>query len=456
MSSGIIQALGTLRGALRQDGWKNTLTGLGGRRDKGSALATRFCPTVFLDRVTLAAAYRGNWLVRRIVNALPEDATRRGFGEGNERTDIPKFLEINHARFAEGALIRAANLARLMGGAGVYIGYRDGGADLTQPAREGAEVAFFEVFHRYELQGVEHSRDRDTSSPRFGRPDLWQVIGQNRTGLVFHHSRMVVFPGQPRADDFEETSSTDRDWWDSVLQSVWEDAIRYGVLWQGVSHLMQISSVGVLKLHGLIDMLASRNQEDAEARVDLLNEALSLTRLLLLDAKAGEEYHREAVSFADIPGLLQELQLATAGAVGMPVTKLFGRTPAGMNATGESDLNMWYDSVDTWRELVLRQRAERLIGVCERRPIEITWPALEEPSEREAAEVRQIRVATDQVLWTIGAASEAEIRDALHEGVPTEDKMQGPPPEKPEPVAPIGGFGAPPMGHADPDTIDEA
>jgi phage-related protein (TIGR01555 family) len=414
------------------DSWQNTLSGLGGRRDKGNVRFAQLCSPVHLDRTTLADAYRALWLVRRYINAVPEDATRRGFGEDATPDKVPRFTELNHARYAEGALIRACNLARLMGGAGVYIGYANGGAVLEQPPAPGAQVAFLEVFHRYELEAVEWSRVKDPADPRHGQPNVWRVIGQNRTGLTFHHTRMVKFPGQPRADDFETTAAVDRDWWDSILQSVWEDIVRYGMFWQGVSHLMQISSVGVLKISGLIDMLASKNQEDAEARIDLLNEALSLTRMLLLDAKHNEEYSREAVSFADVPALLQELQTATAGALNMPITKLFGRAPAGMNATGESDTTNWYDTVDSWRETVLRPRAEQLMSACEGRPVEVEFPALWEPTERECAETEQIRTNRLEALWRMGVATEAEIRTSLNEHEPIEEQLSGPPPE-PEP-----------------------
>lgn len=420
-------------GVMRQvaDSWSNVLSGLGSRRDKGNARFAVVCPSPFLDRATLAEAYRSMWLVRRVINAVPEDATRRGYGEGNAPEDLPEFTRLNHARYAEGALLRACNLGRLMGGAGVYIGYANGGADTKLPVAAGAQVAFLEVFHRFELQAVESSRVQDTADPRHGQPDLWQVIGQNRTGLTFHHTRMVKFPGQSRADDFEQTSAQDRDWWDSILQSLWEDLIRYGMFWQGVSHLMQISSVGVLKIKGLIAMLASKNVEDAEARIDLLNEALSLTRLMMLDADGNEEYSREAVSFSDVPALLQELQMATAGAVNMPVTKLFGRAPAGMNATGESDTTNWYDSVDTWRETVLKPRAETLMSACERRAVTITWPSLWEPTEKEQAEVEQLRTNRAERLWSMGVASDAEIRQALFEGVRVDTLLSGAPTAEP-------------------------
>lgn len=414
---------------LIQDAWTSVLSGIGTSRDKGRVSAVRYCGSPILDEQTLQEAYRGNWLVRRIVNDVPQDATRRGYGTDPE--EVPEFDRLNYAKYAEGALVRAANLARLMGGSGLYIGYANGGADLKLPAPEGAEVAFLEVFHRYDLQAVEYTRESDTSSPTYGQPQVWKVVGQYRSGLEFHESRMIKFPGQPRADDFDTVTGSDRDWDDSVLQACWEDAIRYGLFWQQVGHLMSISSVGVLKIAGLIEMLASKSVETAEARVDLLNEMLSSTRLMMLDAKHDESYHREPVSFSDVPALLQELQLATAGAVGEPVTKLFGRSPAGMNATGESDMRLWYDSVDTWRELVLKPRAERLMSICERKPVKIEWPSLVEPTELEVQQTRQALVGTNERLWSMGVASDAEIRQALHEGRPVEEYLKGAPTAEP-------------------------
>lgn len=418
---------------LIQDAWTSVLSGIGTSRDKGRASAVRYCGSPILDEQTLQEAYRGNWLVRRIVNDVPQDATRRGYGTDPE--EVPEFDRLNYAKYAEGALVRAANLARLMGGSGLYIGYANGGADLTLPAPEGAQVTFLEVFHRYDLQAVEHTRERDTASPTYGQPQVWKVVGQYRSGLEFHESRMIKFPGQPRADDFDTVTGSDRDWDDSVLQACWEDAIRYGLFWQQVGHLMSISSVGVLKIAGLIEMLAGKSVETAEARVDLLNEMLSSTRLMMLDAKHDESYHREPVSFSDVPALLQELQLATAGAVGEPVTKLFGRSPAGMNATGESDMRLWYDSVDTWRELVLKPRAERLMSICERKPVKIEWPSLVEPTEQELATTRQTHAAVNQTLFTIGAFDSAEIRKAYQEGKPVEEVATGPLPEPEDPPA---------------------
>ena len=52
-----------------------------------------------------------------------------------------------------------------------------------------------------------------------------------------------------------------------------------------------------------------------------------------------------------------------AGAAEIPATKLFGRSPQGMNATGESDLRNYYDMIASLQERQLRPALEKLLPV---------------------------------------------------------------------------------------------
>ena len=52
-----------------------------------------------------------------------------------------------------------------------------------------------------------------------------------------------------------------------------------------------------------------------------------------------------------------------AGAAEIPATKLFGRSPQGMNATGESDLRNYYDMIASLQERLLRPALEKLLPV---------------------------------------------------------------------------------------------
>ena len=52
-----------------------------------------------------------------------------------------------------------------------------------------------------------------------------------------------------------------------------------------------------------------------------------------------------------------------AGAAEIPATKLFGRSPQGMNSTGEADLRNYYDMIAQLQERYLRPALEKLLPV---------------------------------------------------------------------------------------------
>ena len=52
-----------------------------------------------------------------------------------------------------------------------------------------------------------------------------------------------------------------------------------------------------------------------------------------------------------------------AGAAEIPATKLFGRSPQGLNATGEADLRNYYDMIAQMQERLLRPALEKLLPV---------------------------------------------------------------------------------------------
>ena len=80
------------------------------------------------------------------------------------------------------------------------------------------------------------------------------------------------------------------------------------------------------------------------------------------------------------------------------MTKLFGRSPAGMNATGESDLKNYYDYVDSQREAKLRPALQKLLPVlCMSAwgfvpdDLDFTFPPLWTPTAKEVADIAKTK-----------------------------------------------------------------
>ena len=57
--------------------------------------------------------------------------------------------------------------------------------------------------------------------------------------------------------------------------------------------------------------------------------------------------------------------LDISGAAEIPATRLFGRSPQGLNATGESDLKIYYEKIGQLQQTYLRPALERLLPVME-------------------------------------------------------------------------------------------
>jgi phage-related protein (TIGR01555 family) len=74
----------------------------------------------------------------------------------------------------------------------------------------------------------------------------------------------------------------------------------------------------------------------------------------------GDAIHNTQYTFTGIADAYDRMMMAVAGAARIPVTKLFGRSPAGLNATGESDMKNYYDYIDSLRDTVFRAIIERL------------------------------------------------------------------------------------------------
>jgi len=83
---------------------------------------------------------------------------------------------------------------------------------------------------------------------------------------------------------------------------------------------------------------------------------------MVLDKDDGYEHH-EMTGFQGLAHVYETFMLDLAGATEIPATKLFGRSPAGLSATGQSDLQNYYDSIHQKQEAQLRPALEKLLPV---------------------------------------------------------------------------------------------
>jgi phage-related protein (TIGR01555 family) len=101
------------------------------------------------------------------------------------------------------------------------------------------------------------------------------------------------------------------------------------------------AKVDIIKLPNFMASLGDeRYKSKILERYTLANMAKGINGMLLLDSE--EEYETKSASFAQLPEVLDRFLQIVSGAADIPATRLLGQSPAGMNATGESDLRNYY------------------------------------------------------------------------------------------------------------------
>ena len=68
-------------------------------------------------------------------------------------------------------------------------------------------------------------------------------------------------------------------------------------------------------------------------------------------------------NFTGISDVFDRLMMNMAGAAEIPETRFFGRSPQGMNSTGEADLQHYYDMIAQQQERMLRPALEKLLPI---------------------------------------------------------------------------------------------
>jgi uncharacterized protein len=417
--------------ASRVDSWINALTGLGTLRDKLEYFTvSRGVP---LNDNELDTLYNTSDMASRICDAVPDEMLRQGFevnvdaDEDNEEGDAQEITSGMHMRCDELGVREKYNeamaWARLFGGSAIYVG-ADDGQDPREPLNiDGIKsLAFLNVMDKRTLKPLTFYDD--PLLPMFGEVRTFEVVpmGRDSKRIVIrehaeiHESRLIIFGGV-------RTTATLRNelkgWGQSVLQRCKEPLKQFDADWAAVSHLVQDAHQAVFKVKGLIDMIASGEKEALMTRMQLVDMSRSVARAMMIDAD-DEEFGRESIALNGLEGILDKAMLRLAAAARMPATILMAQSPAGLNATGESDIRWFYDTVRSAQMNELRPRLERLVrliflskdgptGGREPTSWSIGFPPLWQMSPRETAELRKMIAETDVAYIDRGVTLPEEI-----------------------------------------------
>lgn len=338
---------------LRVDGFYSTVTGAGiSGIDKFTSY--KFSENDALSSAELESLYLDSDVAATIVDRAPKDALRGGYAltwddaTDGERDDVVQWAESKLN--VTGTVLKARIYSRLFGGGAALIGSDNGGpAPFKAPRADGLPVDFLRPVPSSQLRAK--AWDADVGSQGFSTVVTYDYhlpsfngigdTGKPSVGTVeVDASHTLPFYGLLTTDDrFRELDG----WGDSVLRRVYEPLKQFEAAYQSILHTLSENSIPVYKVEGLLKMLASENADLLQARFQLLNAGKSSYRAIVLGEN--EEFLRVNAPLQEAANVVQSAMQRVAGAAGQPMTIIWGMSPAGMNATGQSDLEIWNQQV---------------------------------------------------------------------------------------------------------------
>ena len=410
------------------DGYSNPAAGLGdaslllsgGTWERGPVLTPALLTTL----------YRESWLAKRIIDMPSEDMTRGWYtltgALSPGEAEALRRLEARHDIRRE--LTSAIRWARLYGGACalmVIAGHED---LLSEPLDPDSVMpgSFQGLLVRDRVSGVMPSveLEDDLNDPDFGYPLYYDLRLEGGAGgpafLRVHHSRVLRFTGRdlPRSEEAAEMY-----WGASELEHIHEELQKRSATSANIAQLVFQANITTLKMSDFGETLALGTEDQKRRILDAVSRENALrTSFGLQLLSAGDSLENHPFSFAGLSEIYEAFMLDMAGASGIPATRLFGRSPQGMNATGESDLRTYYELIADMQEKHLRPALEKLLPVMSlslwgRVPerLDFTFPPLMTPGPLEQAEILQKQIQALTAARDAGLMTQEEARTRLRE-----------------------------------------
>ena len=393
------------------DSWINASTGLGG--DYDPAVGTYFGARTRLSSTTLDRLYVFNALARRIVDRPAYDATRERFDvkwpdDPMEELQDKLQNEFKRTGFFK-HLFTTISRARLTGTALLVPAWDDGTADtkdpkaLTRPLdmSKVKGIKHFQVFDRSQVEPLNGMINDNLQSSNYGRAEVY-TIRSDLSGkrLDIHHTRVI------RIDGIEAPlrMMIENDGFGfSVLDMIFPELRTYGSSIQYAENIMKDLTQDVFQVSNLKQLLASNNTEQIRERFRLIRLAKSILNAVIIGAD--EKYEKRSTPATGAHELLEQFQFALGAATGIPLTFLFARSPAGQNATGDSDITNYYDQIAAFQEADLRGPCEQVtsgmlqgLGASpeEIESMQIEFRSLWQMSDHDKAEIEDLQASADE------------------------------------------------------------
>lgn len=388
-----------------RDGLVSLASRMGTERDKAASV---FYTQPILTDEQIIAGYRGSWLPRKIVDIPALDSCRKWRNWQAASDQIGSFDAEERRLNLRGKVLEAATKARLFGGAALFIGTEDADPALPLKVEQVGKGGLKHLTVLTRRQLAAGDIDGDPVSEWYGRPKFYTLTGANGLQLTIHPSRLVIFKGAMTPNE-EFGGMSNHAWGESVLTATFDAIKNADSTAANIASLVFEAKIDIIRVPQFSANIGNQAYEDAALRrYALANTIKGVNGTLILDAE--EEYDSKSAPLSGLTDILMAFLQIVAGAADIPVTRLLGQSPTGMNATGTADMKNYHDRIQAIQELDYTPAMSRLdeclirSATGARDPaIYSTWAPLEQMSEKERADIFKTKAEAARALF--GSAS---------------------------------------------------
>lgn len=251
----------------------------------------------------------------------------------------------------------------------------------------------------------------DPTRDDFYRPDWWYVMGKQT-----HSSRLLSFVSRPVPDLLKPAYNFGGM---SLTQLIEPYAQRWLKTVDSVNRLISNFSMSGIMTNMQASLEEGNNGSTLFNRAALFNRVRDNRGLMLLD-KDSEEFFQFNVPLGSLDKLQAQAQEHMAAPTHIPLVKLTGITPSGLNASSEGEIQVFYDFISGEQEnqfeanlkLVFRIIQLHLWGKVDPK-IKFEWIPLDSPTDKELSEMRKSDGDRDAAYVDKGVVSPDEVRERL-------------------------------------------
>lgn len=339
------------------DSFQNFLANMGIGTDNLTTGSTYGFNPITRVRTLLEWIHRGSWIGGVAVDLVADDMTRAGI-ELKGQLDPDHIEQINERAITLGiwnSINEVVKWSRLYGGClGVYMVE---GQDPKTPLRiQTVRKGMFRGILPLDRWMVEPDLTNLVTEPGpyVGMPKYYTVVATApaMVNTRIHYTRCFRMIGVkvPYWQALIENL-----WGLSIIERLYDRMVAFDSATTGAAQLVYRSYLRTYKVQDLREVVAAGGDalRGLVQTIDMMRRFQSNEGITLVDKNDEFEVHTNS-AFAGLSDALVQFGQQLAGALQIPLVRLFGMSPSGFNATGDSDIRMYYDGIRQQQESVLR------------------------------------------------------------------------------------------------------